>query len=87
MAKRGVMWLGTGSAPETMNDTITKDVLKRRHCDERAAAEFLGVSTGCLRDWRFARTGPVYAKFGRCVRYPLDELEKFAQQSRVQVTA
>jgi hypothetical protein len=64
-----------------------KQQLQKRHCDENAAAEYLDVSVPTLRDWRFHRTGPVYCKFGKAVRYPLDELEKFAERSRVQVAA
>jgi len=64
-----------------------KQQTQKRHCDEHAAAEFLGLSALTLRDWRFHRTGPVYCKFGKAVRYPLDELERFAQRSRVQVAA
>ena len=60
---------------------------KKRHCDEVAAAQYLDVSVKTLRNWRFHGTGPVFARFGRAVRYPLDELEKFAHRSRVQVTA
>jgi hypothetical protein len=61
--------------------------LSKRHCDEFAAAEFLDVSVSTLRDWRFHRTGPVYAKFGKAVRYPICELEKFAERSKVPMAA
>jgi hypothetical protein len=40
-----------------------------------------------LRDWRFHRVGPVYCKFGKAVRYPITELEKFAEESRVRMAA
>lgn len=59
---------------------------EKRHCDEFAAAAYLDISVPTLRDWRFHRTGPVFCKFGKAVRYPVDELVKFAEQSRV-VTA
>jgi hypothetical protein len=56
-----------------------------KHCNEFAAAEFLGLSVTTLRDWRFHRTGPSYCKFGKkAVRYPVQELEKFAEAARVQ---
>jgi len=47
-----------------------KPQTQKPHCDERAAAEYLDVSVATLRDWRFHRTGPVFARFGRAVRYP-----------------
>jgi len=64
-----------------------KQPIQKRHCDEHAAAEYLGLSVNTLRDWRTHRTGPVFARFGRSVRYPLDELERFAEAARVQVAA
>ena len=57
--------------------------LGRQHLDEQATADFLGLKVATVRDWRLRRTGPVYCKFGRAVRYPLDELEKFAEQAKV----
>ena len=60
---------------------------QKRHCDEVAAAEYLGLSVATLRDWRFHRVGPVFCKFGKAVRYPVSELERFAEAARVQVTA
>ena len=60
---------------------------QKRHWDEVAAAEFLGLSVATLRDWRFHRVGPVYAKFGKAVRYPVAELERFAEESKVRMAA
>ncbi len=54
-----------------------------KHCDEYAAAEFLGLSVATLRDWRFRRIGPAYCKFGKAVRYPIRELERFAEAATV----
>jgi hypothetical protein len=61
--------------------------MAKRHCDERAAAEYLGLTVATLRDWRFRKIGPVYAKFGKAVRYPLVELDRYAEQSRVRMAA
>jgi hypothetical protein len=60
---------------------------QNRHCDEFAAAEYLDVSVATLRDWRTRKRGPVCAKFGKAVRYPIAELEKFAEASRVRLAA
>ena len=57
--------------------------LGKQHLDERQTADVLGLKVTTLRDWRLKQTGPVYCKFGRAVRYPLDELEKFAEQAKV----
>lgn len=59
----------------------------KAHVKEQEAATFLNVSVTTLRDWRFHKVGPVYAKFGKAVRYPVPELEKFAEQCRVQMAA
>ena len=55
-----------------------------RHLNEQETAEFLGLEVASIRDWRMRKIGPVYCKFGRAVRYPLDELLKFAERSRIQ---
>jgi hypothetical protein len=59
----------------------------KRHMNESDAAEFLDVRVRTLQDWRFKKTGPVYCKFGGAVRYPLAELERFADAARVQTAA
>ena len=59
----------------------------QRHWDENVTAEFLDLTVATLRDWRFHKVGPVYAKFGKAVRYPIDEVLKFAEQARVRTAA
>ena len=59
----------------------------KKHIDEREAATFLGLSVQTLRDWRLRRTGPAYCKFGGSVRYSVDSLARFAEQSRVEPVA
>ncbi len=70
-----------------MTKPLKQQTHQKRHCDEFAAADFLDVSVATLRDWRFHRVGPVFAKFGKAVRYPVVELERFAEQSRVRMAA
>lgn len=60
---------------------------QKRHCDEFAAAEYLDVSVATLRDWRIRKRGRVCAKFGKAVRYPVTELERFAEAARVRMVA
>jgi hypothetical protein len=51
---------------------------------ENEAANFLGLKITTLRDWRVRRVGPPYVKYlNRSVRYPLDGLAAFVEQSRI----
>ena len=50
---------------------------------EKAAAERLNLSVFTLRNWRNIGKGPRFCKFGRSVRYPSDELRKYAEQRKV----
>jgi hypothetical protein len=52
------------------------------------AAEWLGLDVTTLPDWLFRRVGPAYLKYlNNAVRYPLVELTRFAEQSKVQTAA
>ena len=70
-----------------MEATPSQPILRKRHVDEFAAAEFLDVSVSTLRDWRFHRTGPIFCRFGRAIRYPWDELVRYAEDARVRTAA
>jgi hypothetical protein len=61
--------------------------LQKRFYNELEAADFLAVSVGTLQDWRLHRTGPVYHKFGRAVRYARIELECYAESCRIPTAA
>jgi hypothetical protein len=53
--------------------------------NDREAADFLGVSVGLLRKWRFyANGGPAYYHVGRSVRYSRADLTKFLDSARVE---
>lgn len=45
------------------------------------AANYLGVATATLEQWRHRGQGPVFYKFGRSVRYRLSDLLKFEADS------
>jgi hypothetical protein len=65
-----------------------KQITPSKHCDERAASEYLGVKVATIRDWRFRKVGPPFIKYlNKAVRYNVDDLAKFAEQSRVQTAA
>lgn len=53
--------------------------------DEVEAARLTGLSIYTLRNWRFQGRGPAYVKFGRAVRYSLEDLRTFAERCRVRV--
>jgi hypothetical protein len=62
--------------------------ISKRMVNEHEAAEWLGLDVTTLRDWRFRRVGPAYVKFlNKAVRYPVDELVKFAERSMIQTAA
>lgn len=47
------------------------------------AAAFLALSPRTLEGWRQDKRGPVYLKQGRAVRYRLEDLIAFQEQSLV----
>jgi len=46
------------------------------------AADHLGLSRRTLEAWRVSGGGPCFRKFGRSVRYHLEDLERFSDQRR-----
>ena len=80
---------GAGGRVQRNPHTMMKQqqAQQNRHCDEFAAAEYLGLKVTTLRDWRIRKRGPVYAKFGKAVRYPISELEKYAEAARFRMAA
>jgi hypothetical protein len=51
---------------------------RKQYVREREAAEFMGVKVSTLRAWRMRRSknGPPFARIGKMVLYPVDELER-----------
>ena len=49
-----------------------------QHVDTKGAATFLGMSPQVICEWRTKGVGPVYRKFGRSVRYRMDDLRAWA---------
>jgi len=43
------------------------------------AADYLGLASGTLANLRSTRRGPRFAKFGRAVRYDVQDLDAWAQ--------
>ena len=52
--------------------------------NESSAAKYLGISVKTPQRWGFERRGPAYSKVGgKIVRYSIDDLNHFFEQSRV----
>ena len=52
--------------------------------NEKEAAEYLGLHVQTLRNWRFQKVGPAYAKLGRAIRYYPEDLDAYKKACRVQ---
>ena len=52
----------------------------------REAASRLGLSEQTLANWRTARKGPNYRKFGSAIRYSVADLEIFERSCTVAVS-
>jgi excisionase family DNA binding protein len=50
---------------------------------EREVADRLGLSVATLRAWRLRRKGPRYVRFGRAVRYRVEDIDRFVEASVV----
>ena len=51
---------------------------------ETEAAQYLSLSVKTLRRWRFARTGPTYAKLNnKLIRYAKTDLDGWINQQKV----
>jgi hypothetical protein len=49
--------------------------------DEKEAAEFLHCTVAFLRRRRLFRTGPMFAKLGRLVRYRMEDLVAYVAEN------
>lgn len=75
----------------------TPDILRRarfvddagpiRFVDTEAAARYLALEAHTLECYRSVGGGPVYHKFGRWVRYAIEDLDAWAESCRRSTTA
>ena len=49
--------------------------------NEKQAARLLAVSVAALRRWRREGRGPEFAHLERCVRYPVQAIERFLKDN------
>ncbi len=47
---------------------------------ESTAARMLAVSVAALRRWRREQRGPHFVRLGRCIRYPIRDLQLFLDE-------
>jgi excisionase family DNA binding protein len=53
---------------------------------DREVARRLGLAVATLRGWRSAGEGPPFYRFGRAVRYRLDEVEAWVTGQKINGT-
>ena len=51
--------------------------------NEKQAAKLLNVAVQTLRNWRHKRQGPAYVKFGRAVRYQVQDIEAYIEKQKI----
>jgi hypothetical protein len=56
-----------------------------RYETEQQTAERLNIPVATLRTWRSRGGGPPFCRFGRLVRYSVQETERWAESRRVKV--
>ncbi len=61
---------------------FVQDVGPIRFVDSEAAARYLALTPHTLECYRSVGGGPVYHKFGKSVRYAVDDLDAWAAISR-----
>lgn len=66
---------------------MQQEILSNRFISERDAADYLGVSVKTVQAWRAKGDGPKFAKFGRAVRYQLNELTRWAEAQQRRSTS
>ena len=50
--------------------------------DTKKTAEILGISENTLKKYRMVGGGPIFHKFGRSVRYDLDDIAEYRRGNR-----
>ena len=66
---------------------FVKDAGPIRFVDTEAAARYLALEAHSLECYRSVGGGPVYYKFGKYVRYAVDDLDAWAETCRRVATA
>jgi hypothetical protein len=83
-AKSQCQWPMPGILPRAK---FVEDAGPIRFVDTEAAARYLALSAHTLECYRSVGGGPFYHKFGRWVRYAVDDLDAWAECCRRSTTA
>jgi len=51
--------------------------------DERKLAKKMDLALQTLRNWRFLGKGPKYFKFGRAVRYGINDIQDYINKHKI----
>lgn len=72
-----------------MNDpNVVNTDRSRRMVDTATAAEYVGLAKNTLEKMRlYSSDGPIFAKYGRAVRYSLDELDAWIARNSAASTS
>jgi excisionase family DNA binding protein len=57
--------------------------MQRQLLNEKEVSELLGIQVRTLQRWRVLGQGPIYRKLGGSVRYHLDDLNRWLEESKV----
>lgn len=56
--------------------------MEKEFLTTREAADYLTLKENTLEIWRLRGTGPAFVKFGRAVRYPMEDLLSYKNECR-----
>jgi predicted DNA-binding transcriptional regulator AlpA len=60
------------------------DQQEKRYVNEREASRILGLAVQTLRNYRFQRRGPRFARLGeRAIRYDVQDLLEYAEARKI----
>ena len=59
-------------------------MMEKELLNSEQAANYLGLATQTLANWRFLNKGPAYLCIGRRRMYQLEDLDNFKQRNRIE---
>ena len=59
----------------------------KKMVDTKKTADILGISENTLKKYRIVGGGPIFHKFGRSVRYDLDDIADYRRGNRYDNTS
>jgi excisionase family DNA binding protein len=68
-------------------DTVFAPTPAKRYLTNNEAAQYLGLGRQTLPKLRLLGSGPIFRKFGRAVRYAIEDLDAWAREHRRRSTS